>query len=337
MDIKEIKKKYSLYGLGLFVFVLVLELAGIVMRVLFTKLNFDYSGNSWLTYLFGVGVIWIVAFPFLVIIVHTLPTVTPPKHSIKPLYMLQFYAMMVGLMIASNLFGKMVVVILEKLSGLVIEDRTMNTIQAQDLLPSIVFVVILGPIMEEIGFRKILIDKLGKYSPNLAIILSGITFGLFHNNIHQFFYATAIGMLFAYIYSISGDIRYTIGLHMIVNLFHGILPSFILKGLDMDEIMEVSDMSATEALTQEAQNKVLALYSNPSFLLLLAFAGFIFLVAIVGIVLFLINVKKMRIYEESPMLPKDKAIGVVFFNPGMIAFYVLCLIVGIYTIILLQG
>ena len=96
-----------------------------------------------------------------------------------------------------------------------------------NILPSFIFAVLIGPVLEELAFRKVLLDRLSCYSKKYTIILSGVMFGLFHTNLFQFFYACLIGIVFAYIYTITGKIRYTIILHMSVNFLHGIVPMMI--------------------------------------------------------------------------------------------------------------
>ena len=59
--------------------------------------------------------------------------------------------------------------------------------------------VILSPIIEEILFRKILIDKIKLYGDKVAILVSAVTFGVYHGNLSQVFYATALGAIFAYV------------------------------------------------------------------------------------------------------------------------------------------
>ena len=44
-------------------------------------------------------------------------------------------------------------------------------------------------------------------------------FGLFHGNFGQFFYAFAVGSVFAYVALRTGGIRYTVVLHFLVNFF----------------------------------------------------------------------------------------------------------------------
>lgn len=78
--------------------------------------------------------------------------------------------------------------------------------------------VVLAPIFEELIFRKILMDRISKYGVSGAIIVSGLFFGLFHMNAAQFFMATMIGFIFAYVYAYTHNIVYTMLLHFVYNL-----------------------------------------------------------------------------------------------------------------------
>ena len=76
-----------------------------------------------------------------------------------------------------------------------------------------------APIAEELMFRKLLIDRLSIYSKTLAIFASGILFGIFHINIHQFFGAMFSGWSLAYSYVETGNILIPISYHIIENSF----------------------------------------------------------------------------------------------------------------------
>ena len=88
---------------------------------------------------------------------------------------------------------------------------------------NLLFVGILAPILEELFYRKLVIDRLRVFGDLPAILLSGVTFGLIHGNFEQLFYATAVGLVFAYIYLNTGHVRYTMLLHMVINLVGGVL------------------------------------------------------------------------------------------------------------------
>ena len=80
-----------------------------------------------------------------------------------------------------------------------------------------------APIAEELMFRKFLIDRVAIYSKTLAIFTSGILFGIFHINIHQFFGAMFSGWSLAYSYAETGNILIPISYHIIENSFTTII------------------------------------------------------------------------------------------------------------------
>ena len=59
----------------------------------------------------------------------------------------------------------------------------------------ILVAVIIGPIFEELIFRRILFDRLSPFGEKFAIITTAVAFGLFHGNFDQVVYATALGII----------------------------------------------------------------------------------------------------------------------------------------------
>lgn len=79
---------------------------------------------------------------------------------------------------------------------------------------------ILAPLGEETVFRGVLYGQLKKVSNvPAAIVLSGLAFGLFHGNLVQAVYATALGIVLALVYEIYGSILAAMLFHCIANLF----------------------------------------------------------------------------------------------------------------------
>lgn len=84
---------------------------------------------------------------------------------------------------------------------------------------SIVCLVILAPIFEEIVFRGILFDNLKRnYSIVTSIIAQALIFGVMHGNAVQAIYAFLTGIVFVLVNIYSGSILGGIILHMIFNL-----------------------------------------------------------------------------------------------------------------------
>ena len=57
------------------------------------------------------------------------------------------------------------------------------------MIVTFLYMVICAPILEEYIFRKLIVDRTVKYGQGVAVVLSGLMFGLFHGNLNQFAYA----------------------------------------------------------------------------------------------------------------------------------------------------
>ena len=93
----------------------------------------------------------------------------------------------------------------------------------------LVVAVIIAPIMEELVFRKFLLDRIAGFGHWTAMTVSGVIFGIAHGNFYQFFYAFGLGMIFAYMYLHTGKISYTISFHILINFCGSILPIGLLE------------------------------------------------------------------------------------------------------------
>lgn len=143
-------------------------------------------------------------------------------------------------------------------------------------------------------FRGVMLNKLKRYGYKVAIITTAILFGLFHANFSQFFYAVALGMIFAYVALKTGTIKYSIILHIVVNIMGGvILPAAIGDG----------------------SNIVVAGCVG---LALLA-------IVIIGLVLLIKNRKNISLLDGEIKLEKGTAFKTIWVNVGMILYVVICL------------
>ena len=196
----------------------------------------------------------------------------------------------------------------------------------------ILFAVVFAPIVEELIFRKLLIDRVGKWGAIVSAIVSGLLFGLYHGNLSQVFYATFIGYVFATVYLRTGRIRYSIMMHMLVNGINSVLMIPILN-IDINRLNtllnEIIVLKTNEEIIDflnglsGADLSVIVSYFIFSIMALLYFC-FIF----VSLVLSFVFIKKVFIFEAPFKCPFKigKALKNAFLNPGIIAFIILCLL-----------
>lgn len=89
---------------------------------------------------------------------------------------------------------------------------------------------ILAPVTEEILFRGVVQRSMLPFGKKLAIVVSSLTFGLFHANLLQTPYAFAVGLVLGYV-AAEYNILWAMVLHMINNLVLGDLLYRLLAGL----------------------------------------------------------------------------------------------------------
>ena len=122
-------------------------------------------------------------------------------------------------------------------------------------------------------------------------------FGLCHGNFYQFFYAFGIGLVFGYIYTRTGRIRYTIVLHMIINFL----------------------------------GSVAAIYIQNSMALAALYALVLYGSMIAGIVLFIIKRKDWVFWQGEEAVWGRGAGKILFLNAGMVLFFILSAISFVIT------
>lgn len=108
------------------------------------------------------------------------------------------------------------------------------TSQTSSIL-NIMCIVVLVPIYEEIIFRGIIFNHLKEnYKIGIAIVVQALVFGIEHGNIVQSIYTFILGIVLALMYMYFNSIYANIMLHMIFNLFGGVID---LKLYSLNEFM----------------------------------------------------------------------------------------------------
>ncbi len=121
------------------------------------------------------------------------------------------YLCSVGASIFRYIFGR-TVVSNSIVSGLKSDNKVVFAV-------TIIYVCLVGPILEEILFRGFVLHETACVNPVFGVFVSSTLFGLFHLNFEQAMSATLIGILFGYIALKANSIRPTIFLHVINNSY----------------------------------------------------------------------------------------------------------------------
>ena len=236
---------------------------------------------------------------------------------------LQFFicfVISIGVMEVGNLIGNTLMSSINK--GMQTEQMNdvFTMIMESNFLIILSFAVILGPVMEEIMFRKILIDRTIRFGEVKAVIVSGVLFGLVHGTFYQFFYACGLGMIFAYVYIRTGKIRYTIIMHMTINGMSSILAGGLMKNMEYSrflDFMAAGDMAGAMGVLGAHWISYMLLIIYSLALIVTAFVGIILLICV-------LVQKKIHFFPPVQQIPGRFTYVPVFFNVGMILFFLIC-------------
>ena len=249
----------------------------------------------------------VVGFPVIYLASRKVQIKKIEEHSIGAKWFL-YLLLCFGIMVSGSLIGMAFQLLLSGSSA-----SPLNGILfSSSLIPRILVVGIGAPVFEELIFRKLLCDRLYKYGEFVCVLLSGLMFGLFHGNLSQFFYATGLGMLFAYVYLRTGRIRYTIALHMVVNLASSVITAGLLNAVTDENGQMITG------------SPMLVVYGLWIFLYMgLGFAGLVTLIV-------LFAKKKLALVRLSDEPGKGEIIKAILSSPEMWMFYAGC--IGIFVL-----
>lgn len=96
-------------------------------------------------------------------------------------------------------------------------EATAGMIAGSDPLIALLSVGIVTPVVEEMFFRRAIINSLRDRNGAVAAVASAAVFAALHSGTVQMAYAFAFGLLFAAIYARSGNLAYSALLHIAVN------------------------------------------------------------------------------------------------------------------------
>lgn len=230
---KENKKVFSKLGISLFLLTVVVNAIQFVLGRLIKHFMPEFVESSWYVYSLIIVSFYLIGAPLFYLLIKKIPVVkSDESKSLKWYEFLCLFVMCLAAMYVFNIIGTMINFVIGMLTGNMNLNPLNSVIGDIDLLPTILIAGIVAPIVEELVFRKVLLDRLRKYGDLVAVLVSGLCFGLYHGNIAQFLYASALGFIFAYVVIRTGRIRYSIALHICINILGtGIMPQIVKTGM----------------------------------------------------------------------------------------------------------
>lgn len=301
------KKLFNRTGLAIGLYILVTiaaQLAIVYIVSYFWPLALSYRAVQWVV---SLAPMYLIALPVAWKILKTLPKRELFKNDMKPGLWIQMFFMSVALMYIGNVIGLILTTVLNRATGLNFSASVEDMLTETSLIIVFLFSVILAPIVEELLFRKLLIDRLIVLGDKAAILISSIMFGIMHGNFSQLFYAFGIGMILGYVYVRTGKMRYNVGIHMLFNFCGGFIPMLLLEKSNIYEIMDY--------LLQG--DMISYMHNLGPLLVLLMFEFAMIAMGIAGFVLLIVHRKKFVLKRGELSLTKGEIAKQFVTTPGL--------------------
>ena len=295
-----VKSVFSRVGLAAAVLGVVVNLVQMLIITIFNIVNPAFESNGWFRYLLIAVSFYLIGFPLCCLILKRIPDGHKrEEESLTFGGFIKFFLISYFVMVLLNLFTMGFILVVGKVKGADVVNPLEGVISNSSIWATIIFAGILSPIIEEILFRGVMLNKLRTYGDKIAIITTALLFGLFHENFSQFFYAVGLGVVFAYVTLKTGTIKYSIGLHIMINMMGSVIGTKVL-----------SSNTAT-----------------------MIFGIVVWVFVIDGLILFIKDFKKMSLLPGEVTIEKGYVVSETWLNMGMMINLIISLSLMIYILL----
>lgn len=310
--LRSVRKSFSVVGYAFALLIAVATTVKLAFLTLPEVMGWDgLTEQSWWTWVCASAPMYLFAFPACFLMLRILPGQAPEQHKLSLKQFLTLIPICFCMMYAGNLIGTFLSMLLSGGNAV----NALNDYAMDDSPLKILVMVILAPLLEELICRKLLIDRIACYGEKLSVLMSGLIFGLLHQNLFQFFYAFALGSLFGYVYIRTGRLRYSVILHTGINFLGAVVAPAVLSLLNMDAINELAEGTVSIELLLEIL---------PGYTVLMTYATILLGVSVFGLVLLILKLRHLT-WKETQFAFKP-TLKASILNVGMIVYSVVCLL-----------
>ena len=311
-EVRAARKHFSKLGAGFLAGTIVIFAVQTLALIIAEAVAPGLTENMNIYLLVSLLPMYLIGIPVLALLVWKLPSQTPERRTMKPGQFVVSVIMAFALMYAANIIGTIFTTIIGFFKKGAVQNTIANVVTETSTLTVIFIMVNCAPIIEEFVFRKLVVDRAVRYGQGTAVVLSGLMFGLFHGNLNQFMYATALGMFLAFLYVKTGKLKITIAIHMLINFMGSVVSAWVLKAVNLEKLSRLNAGDMQMVMEYLSENML-------GFLAYMLYAFCIFGIMITGVVLLIVFAAKKRFVFErgNACIPKGERFRTVILNLGM--------------------
>lgn len=303
----EVRRRISRIGFGIAGFFAVTYAAQFAVLFFCSVFSLPVTESITGTWLLSMGTMYLFGFPAFLLIVTPLSGKRPfASERVRPVTFLVYFLISFAAVYIFNYFSSLLTTITNAIFGTSSSSTATDLIEKSPLILVVIFAVVIGPFVEEFMFRRVLIDRLLPFGEKFSILISAVAFGLFHGNFVQFFYAAALGSIFAYLYCKTGKLRYPYLLHMSINFCGSVIPLLLSRRLGLHDLPDLGVLTPEE----------LAALAPRLFALILYF-GTVFVLVLAGVLLFALRIRRIKFSAPMVEIPKEGRAKLLL-SPGVL-------------------
>jgi len=259
------------------------------------------------------------------LVLMSMPTAAPQKKKATVKEILTYICVCFAIGWVGNIIGTQMLNVWNTFTGNEVVNHLSAVLSTVEPWQVFICTGILAPILEELFFRKLMIDRTRRYGELASILVSAFFFALFHGNFSQFFYAFGIGVLFGYVYCRTGSYVTVTLLHMAFNIVMGVIPAALSPGIlaFAEELMLFESDAEIIALAVKHAAAIV-----PYFLLIFVQDA----LSIVGIVLLIINRRRIYIEKSTLSISAEEQRNAAVLNAGVIVAVAALVLITVSTL-----
>ena len=331
-DRTQAKKSYLLTSAALIVYTAIAFSIALIFRFIFAQA--DAAGAVWhkaahWNWILTILENYVIAIPVFFLIIRRLPKDNRAGEKAGPKFFFTCLVSCVPLMYLGSILGN-------TLSSVIAGGKAHNVLLDYVSDPGIlkiIVTVIMAPLLEELVFRKLIIDHTSSYNETAAVLFSALAFGLFHHNLYQFFYAFLIGLVFGYVYLRTKNVLYSALMHMSINFVGAVISPLLLKLTDVGQLFPDAEMGEeAEYLMShpEVIPKLYGFFSN--IIIVFLFSCTMIGLAVAGTVILIKNAKKIRFCRGENEIGMKAACKAAYLNIAFAVFLIVSIILSLRSI-----
>ena len=301
-----LRRHYGRLGLALLAYYVVTAAAQFACQYAVLAWAPQWAESGWFTPALAFLPMYCIGFPIFLWMLPKAPPkeLLPEKRTIPGRELLPILLMCLGVLYPGNLLGQGLDWAARRLFRSASGGSALDVLISDSSTWAILLVaVVLAPVMEELTFRKLLLDRMRTIDKPSALFFTALAFGLFHSNVVQFFYAFGVGIIFGCIYLRTGRILYSMVLHVLINFLGSAAALFLMGDLDLTNLDPAALMEHLLPLLG------LGIY------VMVLMAG-----CIAGIVLLIRHRRSLRVADEGDQLRPGSRFAMVFCRPGWLLY-----------------